>query len=63
MPGEVPKYANPSNGRRPARGGSKKTTVPRELVLAVADRVYALFLHEMKIERERQRFQHEFRRR
>lgn len=63
MPGELPNYASPSNGRKPAHGGSKKTAIPRELVVAIADRVYAMFLHEMKLERERQRFQHEFRRR
>jgi hypothetical protein len=43
-----------SSGRR-----TKGIVITQELVMALADRIYAALIHEMKIERERNRFPNE----
>jgi hypothetical protein len=63
MPHDLPKDFAPSNRPKPADGQTKKMAITHELVMALADRVYAMLIHEMKIESERQRFPREFHRR
>lgn len=63
MPHDLPKDFGTSNHPKPADRQTKKIAITHELVMALADRVYAMLIHEMKMERERQRFQSMFRRR
>lgn len=63
MPGEMQNDSSPSNRLQSADGQTKKVVITQELVMAIADRVYAMLIQEMKIERERHRFHGGFRRR
>lgn len=55
MPVELQSDFGTSNRFRSAGGQPKKIVITQELVMAIADRIYALLIHEVKIERERGR--------
>jgi hypothetical protein len=48
--------SSPPNGSRLSESKMKNMLITQEMVRAVADRVYAMLLHELKVDRERERF-------
>ena len=56
MPSKPQNRTNRSSYLEPANGQSKSPSVTQELVREIADRVFMMLLHDLKIERERGRF-------
>ena len=54
MLGKAKNQSAAPNDQKPT--GKQRMKISHELVMAIADRVYARLLHELKIERERRRF-------
>ena len=56
MSAELQTQPGESAPSKPVRESAKKVEITPELVHAVADRIYAMLLHDLRIERERLRF-------
>lgn len=56
MPGELQNQIGASNHRKPSVGRTRSIVVTQKLVMAIAERIYAMLMREMKIARERERF-------
>jgi hypothetical protein len=57
MPDDVQRDFDTTNHPKTADVQTEKMSITPELVMALADRVYAMLIHEMTLECERQRFQ------
>ena len=55
MPAELQNQPGESSASRPGNKPTKQLTITTELVQAIADRIYAMLLHDLRIERERER--------
>jgi hypothetical protein len=56
MPDKPSDQSTLSTQPAPANPQTEPAQITSELVLAISDRIYAMLLRELKIERERQRF-------
>ncbi len=56
MPAELQNQPDGSASSKLMSESTKQTAITSELVHAIADRIYALLLHDLRIERERERF-------
>ena len=56
MSDELTSYPNASTGAAGVEAQENATDLTQELVAKIADRIYAMLLRDMKIERERGRY-------
>jgi hypothetical protein len=56
MPDELTSLPATSTGATGVEAQDKVTVLTQELVTKIADRIYAMLLRDMKIERERSRY-------
>lgn len=56
MPAELQNRPDGSAPAKPVGESTKQTEITPELIHAITDRIYAMLLHDLRIERERERF-------